>query len=252
MCCSLASRSSSIHGSIQMPNSLSFDDFKLVSLTCELRHKSTYFIFDRTGRVIEDLRQDLTNITAVAASPPQTTFIADEGTFVFEVGACRFTTIRKETTPEKFAKHCNSFFHAVTKRFEINHFTRIGLRYIGRKEYGTIEEAKSVLAAMALVGLKPTKRFNSSESPTEALFRWEDSQIGATVRLRAETNEIKFTPSAEQRDYLPILDKKVHSLLLDIDYYTVAAVERDQWNALEWLPQKLRIIRKEADGIIQN
>jgi uncharacterized protein (TIGR04255 family) len=231
--------------------SLTIDDFKPFSTTCELRYTSAYLIYDRTGQVLEDLRKTFTDITVSTASPAQTAFVAEEGSFTLELGACRFTSSRFDNkNAETFAKHCATFFGVVTSQLQINVFTRIGLRYIARKEFKTLDESKAALASMALVNLKPTKRFNSSESPTEILFRWEDAQIGAFIRLRAETVDIKFSSTPELQDHVPKVDKKLHGLTLDIDYYTIAPVEHEQWNCLEWLNQKLRIVRKEADGIL--
>jgi hypothetical protein len=121
---------------------------------------------------------------------------------------------------------------------------------VARKEFGTLDEAAAALASCNLANLKPTKRFNSSGSPTEVLFRWEDKEIGAFIRLRAESGEVKFTPSPEMRDYLPSVDKRINVLTLDMDYYTVAAVRREQWNCTEWLQTKIRMIKKEADAIL--
>lgn len=230
---------------------LTIDDFKPFNVTCELRYKNAYLIYDRTGQVLEDLRNTFTEITVSAASPPQTSFVAEEGSFTLELGACRFTSSRFDNkNAETFGKHCAAFFDTVTNQLQINVFTRIGLRYIARKEFKALDESKAALASIALVNLKPTKRFNSSDNPTEILFRWEDAQIGAFIRLRAETVDIRFSSTPELQDYVPKVDKKLHGLTLDIDYYTVAPVEREQWNCLEWLQQKLRIVRKEADGIL--
>jgi len=236
---------------VHLMPSLTIDDFKPFSVTCELRYKSAFLIYDRTGQVLEDMRKAFTNITVAAASPPQTTFAAEEGSFTLELGACRFTSSRLDKNAETFAKHCTVFFDAVTNQLQVNVFTRIGLRYIARKEFKTLDEAKAALASMTLANLKPTKRFNSSESPTEVMFRWEDAQIGAFVRLRAETVEITSVATPELQDHVPKIDKKLHGLTLDIDYYTVAPVEREQWSSLEWVQQKHRIVKKEADSILQ-
>jgi len=69
--------------------------------------------------------------------------------------------------------------------------------------------------------------------------------------LKAETTDIKLAVPPELQDTVPKIDKKTTGLTLDIDYYTVAPVEREQWNSQEWVPQKLRIIRKEVDGILE-
>jgi hypothetical protein len=233
-----------------MPSALTIDDFRPYSVTCELRYKNAYLIYDRTGQVVEDVRESFTDINVTTSSPQQTSWTTNEGTLNLELGACRVITILNDKNVEAFPKYAKAFFDAVTNRLQIGVFTRIGLRYILRKEYRTIDESKAALASMMLANLKPTKRFNSSDSPTEVLFRWDDSQIGVTVRLKAETVEIKTTVQLELQAYVPRVEKKIHVLTLDIDYYTVAPVDREQWNAQEWVPQKLRIIRKEVDGIL--
>jgi uncharacterized protein (TIGR04255 family) len=234
-----------------MPNSLSIDEFKGYSLTCELRYKNAYLIYDRTGQVLEDLRDSFTDIKVSSAAPAQTSFTSEEGTLVLELGACRFSTGQPDKNTESFVIHCKAFFDAVTERLNIGVFTRIGLRYILKKEFKTIEESNAALASLNLVNLRPTKRFNSSDSATEVMFRWEDTQLGALVRLKAETTDITVNIAHELRDEVPKFDKKIIGITLDIDYYTVAPVERDQWDSQQWLPQKLRLIRKEVDGILQ-
>jgi len=230
---------------------LTIDDFKPLSVTCELRYKNAFLIYDRTGQVLRDLSETFTDIAVSAAAPQQTAFQAEEGTFTLEIGVCRFTTSRFDRGAENFAKHCKAFFDSVASRLQIDVFTRIGLRFIARMDFKSLEESRAALASMSLANLRPTKRFNSSDSPTEILLRWEDDAIGALFRLRAESNDLKVSAPPELRDHVPNIDKKIIGLTLDIDYYTVASVEREQWDSQEWVLQKLRIIRKEADGILQ-
>jgi uncharacterized protein (TIGR04255 family) len=234
-----------------MPSRLSFDDFKPLSITSELRYKNAYLIFDHTGHILKEIRESFSEINTVAATPQQSTFATAEGTFVIELGTCRFTSGQPDKDAETFARHCKVFFDAVADQFQINIYTRIGLRYILRTEFKTEKESKDALASMMLANLKPTKRFNSSDSPTEVLFRWEDTEIGATVRLKAETTDIKMNIPPELQMYVPKFEKKIIGLTLDTDYYTVAPVERQQWDANEWLLQKFRIIRKEVDDIVR-
>lgn len=241
-----------VFGGSPMSTRLTFDDFKPLSVTCELRYRNAYLIYDHTGHVIKEVSEAFTNVAVQVASPQQTAFTSDEGNFTLEIGACRFTAAHFERNGETFARQCKAFFALATNELEIDVFTRIGLRYISRLEFKTLQESKAALASMMLANLKPTKRFNSSESPTEVMFRWEDEAIGALFRLRAETADIKISAPPELRDHVPAVDKNIIGLTLDIDYYTVATVEREQWDAREWIVEKLRIIRKEADGILQS
>ena len=235
-----------------MTTFLTVDDFKPFTITCELRFKNAYLLFDRTGAIAEDLRRNFTDISVISASPQVSAFTSGEGGLHLELGACRFTSGRFDKNSEPFARHCKSFFDTVTKQMEVNIYTRIGLRYILRKEFKTEDEAKAALASCRLANLKPTRRFNSSDSPTEIMFRWEDAQIGAMVRLKAETTEFKVQVPVELQETIPPFEKKTAVLTVDTDYYTVAPVEREQWNAQEWVLQKLRVIRKEVDGLLQS
>jgi len=229
---------------------VTFDDFKPLSVTCEWRYKNAFLVYDRTGHVIRDLSETFANIVVQAAAPQQTAFTSDEGSFTVEIGGCRFTEGGFDKG-ERFAKHCKDFIGPVTRQLRIEVFTRIGLRYIARKEFKALDEARANLASMQLVNLTPSKRFNSSDSPTELLYRWEDEAIGALFRLRAESIDIKVNVPPELRGHVSTVDKKIYGLTLDVDYYTIAPVELDQWDAQEWLLQKLRIVRKETDGILQ-
>lgn len=233
-----------------MPSPLTTDDFKLFSATCEVRYKPNFFIYDRTGQIGKSLDELFTNLNVSTATPQQSLFTADEGSFGIELAASR-CTIGGAASTEVFADYSHKFFAVITKELNVNLFTRIGLRYVLRKNFKAEDDARAALASMALANLKPSKRFNSSDSPVEVLFRWEDSQIGAFVRLKAEGYDINVAIPAELKDAIPKFDKRVVGLTLDIDYYTVAPVEREQWNCREWIQQKVRIIRKEVDGIIQ-
>jgi hypothetical protein len=177
--------------------------------------------------------------------------VCAEGTFNLELGACRFASGQPNRDAKTFARNSKIFFDIVAGQLQIELFKRIGCRYVLRSEFKTEKESKEALASMMLANLKPTKRFNSSESPTEVLFRWEDATIGATVRLKAETTEIKMNVPIELQAHAPKVDKKIVGLTLDADYYTVAPVEREQWDAEEWLQQKIRIIDKEVDDIVR-
>jgi uncharacterized protein (TIGR04255 family) len=234
-----------------MPTSmLNIDDFAPFSVTCELRFKNAYLIFDRTGKILEDLREHFTELEISSASPQQTGFTAQEGTFGLEIGACRFTSSKLDGTGEAFAKQGKLFFDTVVEQLNVTVFTRIGLRYIARKEFKSEEEAKVSLASLALANLGPTKRFNISENPIEAVFRWEDKDLGVLFRLKAETTTVKLSVPPELRASVPPLDKKIIGITLDVDYYTVAPVDREQWEPDAWVRQKLRMIKKEADGIL--
>ena len=86
----------------------------------------------------------------------------------------------------------------------------------------------------------------------EIAIRWQDSQIGTTLRMHAESTQVKVElPPELQFKSDSTLQKNTIGLLMDIDTYTVAPVERAQWNAAEWVTEKVRLVRRDADRILQ-
>lgn len=234
-----------------MASPLRYDDFALVSVNCELRYRPAFLQFDRTGQILRDLRHSFSEIEVSAAGPQQTSFNSKEGNFVIDLQSCRFTNLPPDRKIESSARQFKVFSESVCKHLEIDVFTRVGVRIISRKRFDSLKSAKTALALLELPNLSPKRRFNSSESPIEVMFRWEDEQIGATIDLKSEKTEMKINAPQQLREGLPKVDSTTFGLTLDMDYYTVAPVEREQWEAHEWIATKARMMRKEADEILR-
>ncbi len=233
-----------------MSSGVSIIDFKTIQATYELRYDDAYLIYDRTGRIAQALRRSFTNLRAISAAPVQTLFQADEGGIALELGQCRFSRVRPERNLEEFSQYCKRYFDAVFDFLEINMFTRIGLRVIFRKEFSNVEDAKALLTSLKLTTLEKTRRFGAAEHPEEILLRWQSEQIGAMVRLRATTGIVNFVLPPELEEQKAEIHKVVHALLVDVDYYTVAPVERAQWDACAWIPPAARTIHVGLDSIL--
>lgn len=234
-----------------MPSALTVDDFSLLRTVCEIRYNQAFLIYDRTGQIMSDVRGFFRNVAVASAAPNQSAFAADEGNFTVELDKSGFTSEKLDSSLETYGKWCKAFFGVVTRNLELKVFTRIGLRSFMRAEFKTIEESNAALASMKLPNLGNEKRFNISCDPTEVLFRWQDNQIGATIRLKSDTVGLELVVPREFTEKENSLKRSVTGLMLDIDYYTVAPVDAGQWDAMEWVPQKMRIIRKEIDAIVR-
>jgi hypothetical protein len=234
-----------------MASSLSFADFQLSRAVCETRYENAYMIYDRTGELIQRCSTLFTDVKVIVAQPDKSAFQADEGSFALELGASRFISEKAASGLEAFSVSCKQYFDLVTDLLQVKVFTRIGLRVIVRKKTKDKDEAKELLKSLKLPTLRSQMRFGASEDPEEVIFRWEGSEIGALVRLRAETTTVDVVLPPE----LEISESKIHQsvtgLTLDVDYYTVAPVERSQWDAGAWIPQALRYIKKETNDILQ-
>jgi hypothetical protein len=235
-----------------MPIPLSIADFKVTSATCELRYESAYLIYDRTGQVFHDVRGLYTDCRVINATPNQTLFQADEGSFALELSQCRFSTTTPDPSMEKFGTNCKRFFDSVAILLDIRVFTRVGLRLFFRKDFKDIDEAKAVLHSLRLVNLKAEERFGAASEPDEVLLRWEGSQVGAMLRLKAESGKIDLILPPELEAEKPEIHKSFNGLIVDVDYYTVAPVERSQYDASAWIPRSVRTMKKNIDTIFGN
>jgi hypothetical protein len=229
---------------------LSVADFKVKFAVCELRYENAYLLFDRTGQVCHEARALYTDCNVLSAAPNQTFFQAKEGAFALELAQCRFSTFTPDGAMEKFAAHCKGFFDSVARNLDVRAFTRVGLRMFFRKDFKDLAEAKAVLTSLKLVNLPSVERFGAASEPVEIFLRWESTELGAMLRFKAESGKIDIVLPPELKE------SEVHTsyngLVLDVDYYTVAPVERSQWDAGAWIPRSLRTIKKDIDAILGN
>jgi hypothetical protein len=235
-----------------MPIPLSITDFKTTYAVCELRYENAYLIFDRTGQVCREAQASYTHCNVTSAAPNMTIFQADEGAFVLELSQCRFSTNRPDASLEKFAAHCKMFFDSVTIHLDVRVFTRVGFRILFRKDFKDLDEAKASLDSLKLVNLLPEERFGAAPEPHEIFLRWEGAQVGATLRLKAESGKIDVVLPPELEADKPDIHKSFNGLVLDVDYYTVAPVERSQFDAAAWILRSVRTVRKNLDTIFGN
>ena len=235
-----------------MPLRISVDDFKLISAVCELRYENAYLLFDRTGQICQEVKSHFTDCEVTSAAPNQTILKAKEGNLSVELKQCRVTSTSPDTSLETFAINCKNFFDSVSDNLMVKAFTRIGLRVVFRKDCSELEQAKTALNSLKLLNIPENERFGAASAPREMIFRWDGTQVGAMLRLVAETGKIDviFPPELEMEK--SEIHKSITGLLLDVDYYTVAPVERSQWDAAAWIPRSLRTIRKQSDAVLGN
>lgn len=217
---------------------------------CELRYSEAYSLFDQTGRICKDLARLFTNFKVENPTPASTTMRADEGVFAVEMTQCRFTSQKPDTGLKLFAEHGKRFFDSILYNLDIRVFTRIGLRTFHRKEFANLEEAKKALAALQLINLQPMERFGADSEPSEIVYRWEGRQTGASLRLKAEMGQIDIVLPPEIGGETQEIHKSLTGLILDVDYYTVAPVERSQWDAAAWITNSFRLVRRQTDSIL--
>src|SRR5579864_750247 len=229
---------------------ISVDDFKLISASCELRYEEACLLFDRTGQICHEAKSNFTNCEVVSALPNQTILKAKEGNLFVELKQCRVTTTSPDSPLQAYADVCKKFFDSVTDNLQLKVFGRVGLRVVFRKRYDELAEAKAALNSLKLLSIPKTERFGAASEPREMIFRWEGTEVGAMLRLSAELGKIDVVLPPELEMEQSEIHKSTTGLLLDVDYYTVAPVEKSQWDAAAWIPRSLRTIKKQSDDVL--
>ena len=230
---------------------LTVSDFKLRQVICELRYPDAFLVFDRTGDIYHHLGKKFTNLHSDSASPVQTQMTADEGIAVVELNALRFSRNDPDSKLEQFSMNSKILFELAVEKLDLSVFTRIGLRQIFTKSYGTAAEPKSAVNALKLLSIGTEKRFGIEHpNVSEFLIRWEDKQLGTILRLTAQSGRIDAQFPLDLGMAESSVHKEVHHLILDVDYYTLAPVERGQWDAATWITQSARIVQRDADRIL--
>ena len=226
-------------------------DFKLDQAICELRYDSAYLIFDRAGEIVYEVRRSVPDIKLSDANPSVINFHSgkERRTYALEINSLRVTEDRPEPSLERFANACGAYCDIATDLLDLKTFIRIGLRLIFKANRPPEEDLRGVLQEYDLLKLGNELRFGASEKPAEITVRWQGDDLGATLHLVIENATIDAIISPDVFEQSEV-HKKINRLVLDVDFYTVAPVQRDQWSAQEWIPQKGRIVRKEAARIL--
>jgi hypothetical protein len=235
---------------INMALPLTISDFTLRQATCELKYPDAFLVFDRTGIIYHHLTKRFKNVKNVSASPFQTHMTAEEGTIAVEGQALRLTDNEADSKLERFAANFKVLFDSAVENLELSVFTRVGLRLIFVKKYDNADQPKAEINALQLLKIGSDKRFGIGPEITELHFRWENKELGASVRLRAESGSVDAKLPPELGLAEKAIHKEFHHLIIDVDYYTVALVEREQWDPITWITQSARIVRKEIDRIL--
>ncbi len=231
-----------------MPVPLTVNDFSLIRAACELRYENAYLIYDRTGQIANALGKRFESFEVVTATPNQSAFRSTEGSLTLELAKAFITSDRPQ--PETFAASCKKFFSVITDFLEVQVLTRIGFRQTYSSPRKDQRSAVEALNEIPVVGRIPTIG-RSPEPLAEITLRWEGENTGTTVRLLSQSGKMNLILPPEFTDDDRELKKEFSGLMLDVDYYTVAPVEVAQWDAVAWIPDAARSMRKQLNSLLE-
>lgn len=231
--------------------SLDLSDFLFERIAFNADYQTAFLHWDRAGSIWSGVRRKWPDIKILDVNPSKTV-CSLQGRFELAIQLER--TIVVDYNPNydmnHFTEIIDSFLGILVKMLEISDYTRLGLRLVYFMECQDIETASLKVLNTNLVNLpkpKSEKIYGIGGKPLypEYSVRWEGKSIAATVRLKAETRKIEFSPPLVIKDLSPI-SKEKYGITFDVDYFTLAPVSVAQFSPKEWVGQVSHFVRRDS------
>lgn len=224
---------------------LALSDFKADRQIFEARFPQSFLLWDRSGQIWTSISKIFENLRMVNAVPNNTQFENTSFYLVVEPGLLRIAA--KDDKPfHEFEKYADSFFRIVVESLEIQLFDRLGLRTIWARQFPTMPEALEALRSLHTFHEFKAESFGieATSANYDAKTSWEGERNGAIFGLRVEKRHYNPQVPWEARSHIDISTKDKHLLIVDVDYFTVPKLRRDQVDAKEWINSSQRVVKK--------
>ncbi len=233
---------------------MDISDFRLYTIAFECRFAPALLHWDRAGSIWSQVSGKHPGIKLIKGEPNQTAFrIQDRFELRVALGQFNVNGYNPGTAADEFISLADDFSSTVVRQVGIETFTRVGLRPIFIKEYPTREAASAPLLSLGLLRLPEGPCFGIAGEPILPIYglRWESDMKGCVINISVVEREYEFEPPFAWEGVEPKKVKKT-ALNIDVDYYTVAAVEVSRLGFAEWIKQALHVVRRDANRFLES
>jgi hypothetical protein len=233
---------------------LDLSSFQLEQCVVEIRYPLALRLWDNAGAFWQQIQEKWPELRPLHSEPAKQTFQSGNIGFVVELEQARITGMAPDRSLERFATQARDFVANITKYLSVPVYKRVGMRVIYFREFTDKPAAASALLRMGLLKVpEGKKRFDVEGDPITPHYalRWESTKKGALLQCRAESRKVDFDPPPEISKDLQPVHKEKHGLVIDIDYYTVAAVEPAQMDIAEWMKHSLHVISRDTSYLFE-
>lgn len=241
-----------------MNRKLTLAEMKLEKAVVELRHPRAFLLWDRAGTLWRHIQKALPGVEPLDAQPSVIRFrLPPNDDLTTETDVHRIISTSPDRKLADLKRRVDHFSRAVMDTLEITQLTRVGLRLIYSTPTQSRDEATRLVLAKGLIrlpdSLEARPPFSGRVALPEVAFRWEGKAIGIAYRLRADLRnfELNIPPDFPEDLNLKSLKREIHHATLDLDYYTTVSMSREQLILGEWLESGLKILRREADRLLE-
>ncbi len=224
---------------------ISLPDFQVDRQIFEARFPQNFLFWDRAGHLWTAASRKLPGVKLVNVDPNHTQFEAGNFQYIAESGIIR--VIAKDNEPfSEFEKLATIFFEIVVEFLDIEMFDRVALRTVWTKQYESTLKAVESFRELNLLSEPNGETFGIKTPPIglDVKVTWEDERTGATLGCRTEKRKVEPIIPWDFRSQIKAASSVHYYLVLDVDYYTIAKVQRDQIDAREWISSSNRFVKK--------
>lgn len=241
-----------------MEQVLSLGTMNLDKAILEIRHPDALLLWDRSGSLWRAMQKVLPDLRAIEAQPNATRFALPPSDEInVDLGAHRLSCSSPDRKLAAFRQRAEHMFRIVSDTLDIGLLSRVGLRLI--YSIGTADSERAAAAVLSKrifvppAGFMDNRPFGGKWLLPEIAFRWEGRSLGVSYRLRAETRTYNLSIPPEFPAELKVqsIQKELYYVTLDLDYYTTVSIPRDQFIVNEWIDSGLKILRREADRLLE-
>lgn len=228
---------------------MNIDEFKLWSVSFEIRYDDAYTIWDNIGRFWNTIKESWPNMELARNPSPVVTHFYIDNKFEIALETGKIYIIQHHNVDselKEFTKLVDAIVSIAQEMFNISTYKRIGFRPVFFKEYDSKESTANGFLGLNLIRKVDTKHFNieGKLSSLEYGSCWEDENSGARIKFASITRKVGI----EIPINIPEIEKQTiekWGIQIDMDYYTVKSVPKGQFRPSEWIKQARHIIRRD-------
>jgi len=233
---------------------IDLNDFTPLTAVFELRYAPQFLIWDRSGALWTRIAGIFPAI-AVKEAEPNKVLVRLEQNADAAVGSERtiFTVRKPDSGFDRLKTVAGAVVPAMIDLFEIDQFTRLGLRLVFSKRFPDRYAAADYLKVRVPVPQPPGRVMNVDGRllDPQISYRWESDTTGFVLRLRADQHTLNFELPVEYQHLMPpAQDLVLNQAIVDIDYYVHSQVSVDQFRAEDLIENWLRFIRRDIGKVL--
>jgi hypothetical protein len=234
--------------------SINLSDFTPLTATFELRYAPRHLIWDRSGTLWTRIASTYPAIATKQAVPNQVTVRLEPGLeAAIGVESAQIAFNKPDTAFTKLKSAASAIVPAMIELFEIEQFTRVGLRLVYAKRFSDRDSAADYFTTHVPMPCAPGPVMNISGRlfDPQISFRRESDTGGFLLRLHVNQQKLNFELPVEYQHLMPPPEElTINQVIVDIDYYLHSLVSVDQVRAEELIEQWLRLIKRDIGKVL--